>query len=338
MSDTGSVPQRWLHCPRKSNGFIVNKFIAFKTPLSSAYRSQMNLQDLFEPSMLFDYIKLLNARLGLWIDLTKTTRYYDRTTIEEKGVQYIKLSCQGHGETPTMEQTQAFIEIVTNFVKKQPLDLIGVHCTHGFNRTGFLIISYLVERLDFTVETAIATFAEVRPPGIYKQDYIDELYKRYDPSAQPQIAPEIPDWSMEEDFVESVTEQTISDLKRKRTSYGGNNFNDSESVNDILETDSECSIQKSYSTNDECSNSGIPPKSKRRMLVIKNAQFMEGVPGVEWIETPSIVQKLQKIVKDMCGYIHDDFPGAQPVSMDRDNIEKLKTDLYRVSWKADGTR
>ena len=23
--------------------------------------------------------------------------------------------------------------------------LLGVHCTHGFNRTGFLIISYLVQ-------------------------------------------------------------------------------------------------------------------------------------------------------------------------------------------------
>jgi len=27
--------------------------------------------------------------------------------------------------------------------------LKGVHCTHGFNRTGFLIIAYLVERDDW---------------------------------------------------------------------------------------------------------------------------------------------------------------------------------------------
>ena len=32
------------------------------------------------------------------------------------------------------------------------------------------------------------------------------------------------------------------------------------------------------------------------------------------------------------------FPGSQPVSMDRKNLQLLKMKLYRVSWKADGTR
>lgn len=32
------------------------------------------------------------------------------------------------------------------------------------------------------------------------------------------------------------------------------------------------------------------------------------------------------------------FPGAQPVSMDQQNIAFLKRNPYKVSWKADGTR
>lgn len=32
------------------------------------------------------------------------------------------------------------------------------------------------------------------------------------------------------------------------------------------------------------------------------------------------------------------FPGAQPVSMDRDNMRLLEKSPYKVSWKADGTR
>jgi protein-tyrosine phosphatase len=47
-------------------------------------------------------------------------------------------------------------------------DQIGIHCTHGFNRTGFMIVSYLVEELDVVVEDAITFFARARPPGIYK--------------------------------------------------------------------------------------------------------------------------------------------------------------------------
>lgn len=54
-----------------------------------------------------------------------------------------------------------------------------MHCTHGFNRTGFLIISYLIEKLQFSLENAIQEFGNCRPDGIYKQDYLNELCSRY---------------------------------------------------------------------------------------------------------------------------------------------------------------
>lgn len=336
MSDPGPLPRRWINCPPKSNDIIVDKFIAFKTPLSAAFKPQLDSQNLFEPNMLFDFIKRLNLRLGLWIDLTNTNRFYDRKTIEAKGVQYIKLCCRGHGETPTMEQTQSFIEIVSNFINEQPFDLIGVHCTHGFNRTGFLIISYLIERLDFSVEAALATFAQARSPGIYKQDYINELYRRYDSSGEPPIAPELPDWGIEEDIVDFDTD--ISHNKRKRSSHVTSNLNDIASLNGINDSDNEGTSQTSCGIDGNSSNGNSRPKNRRRELVIKNAQFMEGVPGVEWVETSSVVSHLQKLVQSMCGFDDGGFPGAQPVSMDRDNIEKLRINPYQVSWKADGTR
>lgn len=75
-------------------------------------------------------------KLGLWIDLTNTKRFYDREIVENRGCRYVKLQCKGHGETPSPEQTQSFIEIVDEFINERPFDIIGVHCTHGFNRTG----------------------------------------------------------------------------------------------------------------------------------------------------------------------------------------------------------
>jgi len=39
---------------------------------------------------------------------------------------------------------------------------LGVHCTHGFNRTGFMIATYLIETLDFDVTSALAQFAAAR--------------------------------------------------------------------------------------------------------------------------------------------------------------------------------
>jgi len=32
------------------------------------------------------------------------------------------------------------------------------------------------------------------------------------------------------------------------------------------------------------------------------------------------------------------FPGSQPVSLDRQNMTRLQHERYRVTWKADGTR
>lgn len=126
---------------------------------------------------MFIYFHSKQKKLGLWIDLTNTKRFYDRRDIETRDCQYMKLKCRGHGETPSLEQTRAFIEIVDTFSQDHPLDYVGVHCTHGFNRTGFLIVSYMVERMDCSVEAAILAFADSRPPGIYKQDYINELFR-----------------------------------------------------------------------------------------------------------------------------------------------------------------
>mmetsp|Transcript_26915 Transcript_26915/g.60167 ORF Transcript_26915/g.60167 Transcript_26915/m.60167 type:complete len:187 (+) Transcript_26915:488-1048(+) len=56
---------------------------------------------------------------------------------------------------------------------------IAVHCHYGFNRTGFLIVSYLVEEENWRVDDAIAAFAASRPPGIKHGHFTDELRARY---------------------------------------------------------------------------------------------------------------------------------------------------------------
>lgn len=40
-----------------------------------------------------------------------------------------------------------------------------------------------------------------RPVGIYKQDYINELYKRYDEIKDATLAPPTPDWCIEDNNV-----------------------------------------------------------------------------------------------------------------------------------------
>lgn len=132
----GPIPNRWLSCPHKSESFIADKFLAFKTPLSRRFDTKMSSDYNFHPDMVFKYLKVNKMNIGLWVDLTNTGRFYDRQEVEENNCRYVKLQCRGHGETPSPEQTQSFIEIIDNYINDHPLDIIGVHCTHGFNRTG----------------------------------------------------------------------------------------------------------------------------------------------------------------------------------------------------------
>lgn len=191
----GPVPSRWLHCPRKAMRLIQGKFLAFKTPLSSAYDSQVPEECRFSVDMFFASLKSQKMKMGLWIDLTNTDRYYDGKTIDDHDCKYLKLQCTGHDETPSEEQTRTFVQVCRKFIADNPLEIIGVHCTHGFNRTGFLIISYLVEIDGSSVDAALAEFAIVRPPGIYKDDYIKELYRRYDDVEDAPPPPLRPFWS-----------------------------------------------------------------------------------------------------------------------------------------------
>lgn len=53
--------------------------------------------------------------------------------------------------------------------------------------------------MDCAIEVALEEFARVRPPGIYKQDYLEELYRRFDDVDDTPPAPQLPDWCFEEE-------------------------------------------------------------------------------------------------------------------------------------------
>lgn len=267
-----TIPNRWLHCPRKGTGLIAEKFMPFKTPLSERYDNQVPPECRFPPKMLFSQCKSKKIRFGLWIDLTNTFRFYDKRDVEEEGCKYVKLQCRGHGETPSPEQTKAFVTIVNNFIAHHPLEHIAVHCTHGFNRTGFLIVSYLVEKMDCSIEIALDMFAKVRAPGIYKGDYLEELYRRYGDVDDTPPPPMLPEWCFEDDN-ESDDSPEFSDDNRS------------------ADTQASSSMNKTPQKN---------KNNSRRHGNMKKAVFMVGVPGVSvFTEQPKAFQ-LQKKVQAMC--------------------------------------
>ncbi|XP_051017295.1 mRNA-capping enzyme isoform X1 [Acomys russatus] len=294
------IPPRWLNCPRRGQP-VAGRFLPLKTMLGPRYDSQVAEENRFHPSMLSNYLKSLKVKMSLLVDLTNTSRFYDRNDIEKEGIKYIKLQCKGHGECPTTENTETFIRLCERFNERSPPELIGVHCTHGFNRTGFLICAFLVEKMDWSIEAAVATFAQARPPGIYKGDYLKELFRRYGDIEEAPPPPVLPDWCFEDD------EEEDEDEDAKKDSEPG-------------------------------SSASFGKRRKERLKL--GAIFLEGitVKGVTQVTTQPKLGEVQQKCHQFCGWEGSGFPGAQPVSMDKQNIRLLEQKPYKVSWKADGTR
>ncbi|OCL08005.1 phosphatases II [Glonium stellatum] len=87
--------------------------------------------------------------------------------------------------TPTSPSTKASTLVLEHAPKTRVSfegemdELIGVHCHYGFNRTGFFVVSYLVERLEYKLQDAIDEFRRARPPGIRHEHFVDALFVRY---------------------------------------------------------------------------------------------------------------------------------------------------------------
>ncbi|RZF44276.1 hypothetical protein LSTR_LSTR006826 [Laodelphax striatellus] len=323
--DPGPIPKRWLKCPRKAVKLMGDKFLAFKTPLSDKFDCKVPEECRFPPRMLISSMNSYKVRIGMWIDLTNTDRFYDKDEIRdaygEDSIKYIKLQCRGHGETPNVEQTNLFINICRKFISSRPLEMIGVHCTHGFNRTGFLLVAFMIEEYNTSVEAALRQFADCRPPGIYKQDYLNELFARYGDVEDTPAAPTLPNWCYEDE-----DQNDDGDRYVHKNSHRHHHHHHSKSHND----------RNSGSRHNR--DGGPPAKKPRKDSFVKNPVFMSGVPGVHPIRDQSKMNDILSLIKRMCKFEKLGFPGGQPVSMDIDNMHLLKIKPYRVSWKADGTR
>uniref|UniRef100_A0A3Q0SX88 Dual specificity phosphatase 11 (RNA/RNP complex 1-interacting) n=1 Tax=Amphilophus citrinellus TaxID=61819 RepID=A0A3Q0SX88_AMPCI len=139
------IPDRWLDYTAVGKRLRGTRFIAFKVPLKQALTHQLPSSDVFGPWELLDALTKEEEELGLIIDLTFTTRYYKVEDIPSS-LLCVKIFTRGH-EVPSDNTILSFKRAVRRFLRENEDNdkLIGVHCTHGLNRTGYLICRYLID-------------------------------------------------------------------------------------------------------------------------------------------------------------------------------------------------
>ncbi|XP_076029052.1 uncharacterized protein LOC143017897 isoform X1 [Oratosquilla oratoria] len=170
-----SVPDRWEEYSNMGRQIPGTRFIAFKVPLRESILCNMEagirVSD-FTPRTLRDHC----TRLGLVLDLTNTDRYYDPEEFRRNGIEHVKLKTEGH-IIPKTESFKMFSRAVEKFLEKNKENnkLIGVHCTHGLNRTGYMVCRFMIQKLKIAPDQAIADFNSARGHVQERENYLADL-------------------------------------------------------------------------------------------------------------------------------------------------------------------
>ncbi|XP_048509603.1 RNA/RNP complex-1-interacting phosphatase isoform X2 [Athalia rosae] len=168
---SNSVPDRWLAYKAYGSAIKGTKIIAFKVPLKEAVSNNLQPDQRFTPKMLLDAM----PRIKYVIDLTNTHRYYDQRDFTNAGLKYLKIMVPGRQIPPTM-LVRRFFKAMDDFMdSSDPDELIGVHCTHGVNRTGYFICRYLIQQLGWENQDAITAFQEARGYPLERDVYLNDL-------------------------------------------------------------------------------------------------------------------------------------------------------------------
>lgn len=166
------IPERWLKYTPIGKQIPGTQFICFKVPLplNLTQQNTIELENQLTPSRLLE----LEPNLGLIIDLT-STEYYDRDFFVEKGIEHRQIKIRGQ-RLATQRKHNDFANIVTEFLStNNNTKLIGVHCTHGCNRTGLLLCTFLVQMCKFSPSQALEYFETARGHKIERTNYVDAI-------------------------------------------------------------------------------------------------------------------------------------------------------------------
>ncbi|XP_019119128.1 RNA/RNP complex-1-interacting phosphatase [Larimichthys crocea] len=171
------VPDRWLDYRAVGKRLPGTRFVAFKVPLKQSLNRQLSRSDVFGPWELLDALNREKQELGLIIDLTFTSRYYEVQDVPES-LLFVKIFTAGHA-VPSDDTILSFKRAVRRFLRDNVDNdkLIGVHCTHGLNRTGYLICRYLIDVDGMDPKEAVELFNSSRGHAIERENYLDDLQR-----------------------------------------------------------------------------------------------------------------------------------------------------------------
>ncbi|KAL1520285.1 hypothetical protein AB1Y20_023751 [Prymnesium parvum] len=182
----GRLPAGWAES--SPGGAALCGLCPVKTPLSEDFA----LPERIERWTPADCVRACGGeKVRLLIDLTASSRYYSPDQLPP-AVVYHKMPVAGHG-VPSEEQVACILDRIGMMRSEHGEGaVVVIHCTHGLNRTGYIVVRALVELHSYSLIDALDAFGKLRPPGLWRGEYVHALHQRYQ-GPRPQLPPP-PEW------------------------------------------------------------------------------------------------------------------------------------------------
>jgi len=175
--------EQWRGCTSIGESVAGLPIVPCKTPFEGPLAERAYAEGLIEDSDWFGKEDLLRISteqgtpVGLVVDLVNTEKYYTGFSEQEDGVEYQKFWIPGR-TVPERTVIEEIFDLVDDFVTRRPGEYVAVHCTHGVNRTGFLVAAYLMTRAHLPeCKKAVKAFERARGTKMDKLYLIEALQR-----------------------------------------------------------------------------------------------------------------------------------------------------------------
>ncbi|XP_022662887.1 RNA/RNP complex-1-interacting phosphatase-like [Varroa jacobsoni] len=220
-------PTKWSDYSAFRDVVRGTRFIPFKTPYKERVRGEnFNVEVLMRKM----------GNLGFVLNLVKTDRYYNPAAYKRNDIKTFHIRLEGHGQVPRPQEMEKIFATLKQYMNMETDEtkLIGVHCTHGVNRTGYVICRYMIEKLGMTPQDAINRFCTARG---YRFDHpeLEEDLLKYKPSIDEEalafhsIGGKItPRFTMDGIYLDVDEALRRRGMKQQETSGADNNVEDND--------------------------------------------------------------------------------------------------------------
>lgn len=217
------------------------KFLPMKTPMSKEIIEHWSLEHAPKHTLTIEELIDTQERdhgrhVGLIIDLANHDCLYLDDILSHNGkttriLEYVHIQLIAK-VLPPKSSIDHVERVAREFWSRKPDDYIAIHCAYGFNRTGFVVCSYLCQALGFSVEESLETFARARPPGVKHAKFVNELYARYGPSMVIQKSEILED---DVEYGEMPCQVRVDDMLHRRDDNSASSHSPvSQNIRDVL--------------------------------------------------------------------------------------------------------